>query len=161
MKFNHIVITLFAILSFSSLSAQIQKDTVKVWGNCGMCQKTIVAAAKSGGATQAAWDTETKILTVSYVSSSNMAKIEKSIAASGYDTRNFSGSTEAYNKLHACCQYDRKAASTQVKNTSTCCKDGNCEKSSTCATCTKCKDGNCSTCCKDGKCSDGKDCCKM
>jgi hypothetical protein len=161
MKFNHIIGLFFALFCCSTLSAQVQKDTVRVWGNCGMCQKTIVTAAKSAGASEANWDTETKILTVSYASATNLSKIEQSVAAAGYDTRHFSGSTEAYKKLHGCCQYDRKSTTAKDKMTAECCKNGSCEKSSTCATCEKCKEGKCSTCCKDGKCAEGKDCCKM
>ncbi|RYG51082.1 MAG: ATPase, partial [Chitinophagaceae bacterium] len=75
---------LFTTASF----AQTKTDTIQVSGNCGMCKTNIEKAAKKAGASAAEWDTESKILTVKYNSSStNAAKIQQSIAAVGYDTR--------------------------------------------------------------------------
>jgi periplasmic mercuric ion binding protein len=157
------VLTIIALFLFTTVSAQ-KKETVKVWGNCGMCQKTIETAAKSAGATEAEWNTETKMLTVSYKGKkTNLTKIEQAVAAVGYDTQNFTAPDEVYNKLHGCCQYDRKSESS-AKAHGDCCKDGSkCEKGgdhAKCADCEKCKDGKCADCCKDGVCSTGKDCCK-
>lgn len=101
------VIAICLTLATSSF-AQTKTDTISVAGNCGMCKSTIEKAAKKAGASSADWNTESKILTVKYNSSStNAAKIQQSVAASGYDTRDFRGSDEAYEKLHACCKYER------------------------------------------------------
>ena len=63
-------IVLAACLFFLSgnLNAQNtnKSETIKVWGNCGMCKKTIEQAAKDAGATSAAWDKNTKMLAVKY-----------------------------------------------------------------------------------------------
>lgn len=153
--------SVIALFIFSSVSAQKKNETVKVWGNCGMCQKTIETAAKSAGATDAQWNKDTKVLTVAYKEKkTDLTKIEQAIANAGYDTQRFTAPEEAYNGLHSCCQYDRKdAGSTTAK--SDCCANGKCDKEhSDCANCDKCKDGKCSDCCKDGVCSTGKDCCK-
>jgi hypothetical protein len=176
---------IFSLLSFFLLCtlfvfAQTKTEKIPVSGNCGMCKTKIEKAAKSAGATTATWSSESKVITVKYNSSTtNAAKIQESIAAVGYDTRDFKATDEAYNKLHACCQYDRGAAK------ASCCSD-KCEmKDGKCASMEKCKeigcckdeaackengccagsDGNAGMdCCKDGKCSkpghDGKDCCK-
>jgi hypothetical protein len=160
MKTN-IILSIITLFLFTSVSAQ-KKETVKVWGNCGMCQKTIENAAKSAGASEAEWNKETKILAVSYKGKkTNLTKIEQAIAASGYDTQNFTATGESYSNLPECCQYDRKVAGT-AKAAEDCCKDGSkCEKDNAkCADCAKCKDGKCGECCKDGVCSTGKDCCK-
>ncbi len=94
----------FSVTSF----AQPKTEAIPVSGNCGMCKNNIEKAAKKAGATSADWDTESKILTVKYNSSStNTAKIQQGIAAVGYDTRDFKAADEAYDKLHACCKYDR------------------------------------------------------
>lgn len=166
---SNIILSIIALFVFSSAFAQ-KKETVKVWGNCGMCEKTIENAAKEAGAAEADWNTETKMLTVAYKpKKTNLSKIEQAIAASGYDTQNFTAPDEVYNKLHGCCQYDRKAASaSNATAQASCCKDGNCEKckDGKCADCCKdgkcdkCKDGKCADCCKDGVCKEGKDCCK-
>jgi len=168
MKTNHIILSVISLFITSALFAQ-KKDTLKVWGNCSMCEKTIETAAKSAGATSADWNTETKVLTVAYTSKTNLSKIEKAVAASGYDTQNLTAPEDAYNKLHSCCQYDRKATVTTAKTVSlTTIKDDCCEDVKTTAAMDCCKDGKCTTgtCLKDGKCTkskDGKceaDCCK-
>ena len=164
---------LFAVL-FISFTAVAQEKTekIRVSGECGMCKSKIEKAAKSAGASYALWDVEKKDLTVTYNSTSvNMAKIEKAVAAVGYDTQNEKATTEAYNKLHECCKYERTAADQAKANCCADCKDGKCTGDK-CADC--CKDGKCTMmmdCCKDGKCemhssenhaakADGKSCCK-
>ncbi|WP_336518607.1 hypothetical protein [Pollutibacter soli] len=137
------------IVLFFSLSAIAQKkvttDSIKVWGNCGMCKKTIETAAKSAGADSANWSTETHMLTVSYKSKkSKNQDIQKAVAAAGYDTQDFTAPDDAYNKLHSCCQYDRKADTVATDNAQL--------KSATSM--------DCSDCCKDGKCTKDKECCK-
>jgi len=179
----------FMFLSIAGF-AQKQKtasEDIKVWGNCGMCKKTIETAAKSAGATEANWNEQTKILAVSYnTSKSNNQKIQKAVAAVGYDTQDFTAPDDVYAKLHGCCQYDRKAAAVVPQQTALtgntvaasakCCDMAGCGQGSDCCkgmkccegkTCAKdmgcCKEG--STCCKNGKCEKGKDgmamnCCK-
>jgi periplasmic mercuric ion binding protein len=173
MKTKHIFLSILSLFVWTFLFAQTKKDTVKVWGNCGMCEKTIENAAKSAGATEADWNKDTKVLNVSYAANkTNLVKIEQAVAAAGYDTKNFTASEDAYIKLEPCCQYDRKTATTKDLSTASqmddCCKDGKtdkCEPSKDGKTADCCKDGKCSDCAKDGKCvknKDGKtaDCCK-
>jgi len=150
--------------------AQAVKETIKVSGNCGMCKDKIEKAAKSAGASYAAWDSDTKVLTVEYAhTSSNNAKIQKAVAASGYDTKDVKASDEAYNNLHGCCKYDRETSKSATDITKACCAEKDCCKDGKCA---DCKDGKCTDCCTDGKCTNckegtcsmeghnGKDCCK-
>ena len=105
-----------------------------------------------------------KTLTVKYNSSTtNAAKIQTAVAAVGYDTRDVKATSEAYDKLHGCCKYDRTAASGDNAKMD-CCKDGKCSKEGHDGKdCCKKADGQ-MDCCKDGKCTkpghDGKDCCK-
>ncbi|MFT3681521.1 MAG: cation transporter [Ferruginibacter sp.] len=138
------IVLLFGVL-FSNFSfAQTKKETIKVQGNCGMCKKKIETAAKSAGATAASWNEETKELKVSYAASkTSSTKIQQAVANAGYDTQDIKAEDAVYNKLHGCCQYDRKDAASDIK--SCCTTDG-------CAGHDKCKDENC---CKD------KSCCKM
>lgn len=100
-----------ATLFFTSASAQstAKTESIKVWGNCGMCEETIENSAKKAGAITADWNEETKILAVSYdAGKSNSFKIQKAIAAAGYDTQDLKANDKAYDKLHGCCKYDRK-----------------------------------------------------
>ena len=84
-------------------------ETVKVYGNCGMCKTRIEKAAKGiDGVKKADWDRETKELTVTYDSEvTNLEAIEKAIADVGHDTENARAKDEVYNELHSCCKYDR------------------------------------------------------
>jgi periplasmic mercuric ion binding protein len=147
--------------------AQTKTEKIKVAGECGMCKTKIEKAAKSAGASYAVWDVDAKELTVKYDSkSADLARIEKSVAAVGYDTQTQKATDEAYNKLHECCKYERTSANEAKAD---CCKNCTAEK---CAEC--CKDGKCvkvAECCKDGKCEhksedahaakgDAKSCCK-
>ena len=150
-------------LTFSSFAQKNKSETLKVSGNCGMCKKKIETAAKNAGATDADWDVDNKVLTVKYNSkSTNNAKIQEAIAATGYDTEDFKATDESYNKLHGCCKYERAKTGNDGKSINKdakCSMDGHGDKN-----CCK-KDGAMKMdCCKDGKCTkeghDGKDCCK-
>lgn len=102
-----------ALFSFAA-SAQksvTKKETFKVFGECGMCKKTIEKAAKDSGAIAASWSEETKQLTVTYkTGKSSNEKIQQAIAVAGYDTRDLTADNAAYDKLHECCKYERKDA---------------------------------------------------
>ncbi|MBC7933770.1 MAG: hypothetical protein H7Y86_00230 [Rhizobacter sp.] len=114
---SFIAVLFFGLFTTSSTFAQttapsaIKYETIKVWGNCGMCKETIEGAAKKAGASTADWNEESKELKVSYpVKKTSSEKIQKKIAKSGYDTKDFIASDKAYNALHGCCKYDRKDA---------------------------------------------------
>lgn len=104
---------LVMLLAGTKLDAQIagaKTSTVKVYGNCGMCEKTIEKAAWEKGVSQADWDKDTKmaVLTFDPAKTSEEALLKK-IAAVGYDSDNYRASDEVYNNLHSCCHYDRPA----------------------------------------------------
>ena len=108
MKSLILSVVFISIASFGF--AQGKTETLKVSGECGTCKKKIETAAKKAGATYALWNVDSKELTVKYNSTStNSAKIQKTIADAGYDTQDFKASDSAYNKLDDCCQYDRVA----------------------------------------------------
>ncbi len=130
---------LFTIISNSDALAQSKKtETFDVAGNCGMCKSNIEKAAKSAGASYAAWNVDSKKLTVKYAKNTSTEKIQQKIAEAGYDNAGAKASDEAYNKLHGCCQYERKALSAKEKMD--CCSNPSEQ-----------------ACCKE---SPAKDCCK-
>lgn len=93
-----------------SLFAKEKTDSFTVYGNCGMCKSRIEKAVKEDGVTAAAWNKDTKILTVTYdASKTNIEAIQKKIAAVGHDTELFSAPDKVYDKLHGCCKYERKS----------------------------------------------------
>ncbi len=135
-----LLFSIFAI-NFSFAQTSVKTETIKVWGNCGMCKNKIEKAAKTGGATTAIWNEKTKILNTSYNSSSTTPeKIQRSIAASGYDTENFKADDKAYKALMGCCKYERNTAidiSGNSKLKMSCknphfCKDKSCYKNGMC-----------------------------
>ena len=81
------------IVSFLSTSISFAggdkvKKKVKVWGNCGMCNKTIINAATSiEGVISAKWNSDSKMLVVKFMSEqTDLDEIQKKIASVGYDT---------------------------------------------------------------------------
>jgi len=106
-----IAFVLISVFTIAQNKPAVKSETIKVWGNCGMCKSHIEKAAKEAGATTAAWNKDTKILTVKYdLTKTDNQKIQKSVAGAGYDTKDFVGNDEAYKNLDECCQYDRKTA---------------------------------------------------
>lgn len=79
-----------------------------VYGNCGMCEKTIEGALDQKGIYKADWNKETKIISVHYDSTMfSLEQIHSVIADAGYDTELKRAPDEAYDALHECCQYKR------------------------------------------------------
>lgn len=111
-----------ALLLFTQCDAQqIQHavtETVQVYGNCGMCEKTIEKAAFKKGEAKAEWDKDTKMATLTFDSSkTNVDAILQRIAAAGYDSDKFTAPDDAYAGLHSCCQYERPMKLTAVTAT--------------------------------------------
>ena len=92
-------------------STQQQTDIIKVYGECGMCKSRIQKALKVDGISTANWNTEKKLLTVSYdpITTSN-DDIQKKGSAVGHDTDKYQADDKVYNNLPGCCRYERKKA---------------------------------------------------
>jgi hypothetical protein len=107
------IILFVAIVMSLQATAQTKKvttKTIEVNGNCGMCKKSIEKAAVTAGAKTAKWDETTHKLTVKFSEAkTTVQKIKDKIAEVGYDSEGTSATDAAYNKLHGCCKYDRKA----------------------------------------------------
>jgi copper chaperone CopZ len=89
-------------------SGQSKTETIKVLGNCDMCKNRIEKAAKEEGATSAAWDSKTKMLTVSFdESKTNADALAKKMASVGHDTEKYKAADDVYAKLPGCCHYER------------------------------------------------------
>lgn len=106
--FKMLMMVVFAIVSVS-LNAQTKTDTIKVYGECGMCKNRIQKTLKIDGITNAAWNTETKMLVVEHDASKiTNDDIQKKVAAVGHDTEKYSADDKVYEKLPGCCHYERK-----------------------------------------------------
>lgn len=109
----------FALLSSLSLGSTgitgaqtkttVVTETYKVAGNCGMCKKTIEAAATKKGA-KANWDESKKELRLTYnPGKASSDEILKDVAYAGYDNEKYLAPETAYLKLPDCCQYARSS----------------------------------------------------
>jgi len=104
------------ILALTILTAMVacsnikngKTESFKVWGNCGMCKKTIEKALESEGV-KGDWDKKTKTIKVTYdsVKFTNQ-QVHEMISNAGYDTEKSLGNDKAYSQLHTCCKYKRK-----------------------------------------------------
>ena len=110
---SKILVAITILLSFTSCNAQIKNaktETVKIYGNCDMCEKTIEKAGNLKKIAKVDWNVDTKMATITYDSKvTNQDAILKRIALSGYDSDKFLAPDNAYSKLPGCCQYDRIA----------------------------------------------------
>ena len=110
---SKIIVTITLLFSFAISNAQIKNaktETVKIYGNCGMCEKTIEKAGNLKKVAIVDWNKDTKMATLTYdAKKTNQDEILKRIALAGYDSDKFLAPEKAYNDLAGCCQYDREA----------------------------------------------------
>jgi copper chaperone CopZ len=104
------------VLSFSLSNAQTKNaktETVKIYGNCGMCESTIEKAGNLKKVASVDWDQETSLATITYDSiKTNKDEILKRVALAGYDSDLFLAPDDTYANLPGCCQYERVKKST-------------------------------------------------
>lgn len=106
-----IPVALSLMLSFTACHAQIkntQIESVKIFGNCEMCEKTIEKAGTENKVTNVDWNVDTKMATITFDrTKTNKEEILKRIALAGYDSNEFLAPDDAYAKLPGCCKYER------------------------------------------------------
>ena len=111
-SFKNIMVATFVLLSFT-INAQIKNsktETVKIYGNCGMCETNIEKVGTIKKVAKVDWNQETQMATLTYdTAKTNQDEILKRIALAGYDSDKFLAPDDVYNNLHGCCQYDRVA----------------------------------------------------
>lgn len=111
---NTLLESLIILLLIPSLAACSQPvnnaktQTVKIDGNCGMCEETIEGAAFIKKVAKADWNKDTKTAVITFDSTqTTVDDILKRIAFAGYDNEKYLAPSEAYAKLPECCQYTR------------------------------------------------------
>jgi mercuric ion binding protein len=104
-----VTLTLILAIGFSSFAQNLKTEKVKVYGNCGSCEKRIDKAAQSvDGVTKASWDKETGMLEVTFdATKTDINKIETAVAKVGHDTDAVKADDKTYSSLPQCCKYDR------------------------------------------------------
>ena len=113
------LVTMTVLLSFTACNAQIKNATtesVKIYGNCGMCESTIEKAGNLKKVAEVDWNKDTKMATLTYdASRTNRNEILKRIALAGYDSDQFLSPDDVYSKLPECCQDERVEKSEMAK----------------------------------------------
>jgi periplasmic mercuric ion binding protein len=110
---RYVFLMLLMMVGFTGMAQQKKnknaKYNVEVNGNCEMCKKRIEKAAFSvAGVKSAVWNTEdTTLHLILNEEKCSVTDVEKAVAKVGHDTKNVKASKEDYEKLHACCQYER------------------------------------------------------
>jgi hypothetical protein len=110
---NHVVTLIVFMASFTvahgaSKIKNAKTESAKVYGNCGMCETRIEAAANVKGIVAATWSADTKILTLTYnTQKTNPDEILKRVAYAGHDNDKYMAPDEAYAQLPSCCKYER------------------------------------------------------
>ena len=111
-SFKNIMLATFILLSIA-VNSQIKNaktETVKIYGNCGMCETKIENAGNIKKVAKVDWDQDSKMATLTYdTTKTNADEILKRIALAGYDSDKFLAPDDVYDNLHGCCQYDRVA----------------------------------------------------
>lgn len=105
------IIAIGATTSAQSTTKQSgpKTESFKVSGACGMCKARIEKAAKEQGATTAAWDVKTQIITVTFdPAKTSVDAISKKIAGVGHDTEKYKADDKVYTALPGCCHYERE-----------------------------------------------------
>ncbi|MCL6462181.1 MAG: DUF3347 domain-containing protein [Flavobacterium micromati] len=104
-----LAITMLLTITFTNAQIKNAKtETVKIYGNCGMCKTTIEKAANLKNIAAVDWNKDTKMATLKYdATKTNQDEILKRVALVGYDSDKFLAPNDVYANLHGCCQYDR------------------------------------------------------
>lgn len=113
------VLSLWVIQGTPQSTSQQSTETAtfKVYGQCGMCKTRIEKAAKIDGVHSATWNQSDQMLKVEYSPSEVSTKtLHKKVAKVGHDTEKVKASDEVYNKLPACCKYEREKLKEKKNN---------------------------------------------
>ncbi len=86
-----------------------KSESFHVYGNCGMCEKTIEGSLSGiDGIRKADWNKETKQIDIEFNESKiTLIDIKNTIAGAGYDMDDVKAKESTYKGLPGCCQYDR------------------------------------------------------
>jgi len=111
MRTMNLLLAIACSVLLSSCAAQMKnKRTVslRIDGDCPICEKRIAEAGNVQGEAQVNWDPDTKQATVGFdTMRTNLDAILKRISLAGYDTPNYLAPDAAYAQLPGCCQYER------------------------------------------------------
>jgi len=112
-------VLLSSVPSFSQIKNSVT-ESVKIYGNCGMCETKIEKAGNLKKVANVDWNKDTKMAVLTYdPTKTNQDEILKRIALVGYDSEKFLAPDDVYANLNGCCQYDRELKSVAMSTEST------------------------------------------
>lgn len=107
------IMVAFTLMLSIAMNAQIKNgktETVRIYGNCGMCKTVIEKTGNLKEVAKVEWNKDTKMATLTFdTKKTNQDEILQRIALAGYDSDKFLAPDAVYDNLHGCCQYDRVA----------------------------------------------------
>ncbi|MBC8883380.1 cation transporter [Flavobacterium piscinae] len=110
-----LILILMVSLVGISIQAQEKKNKnakrdIEVNGNCEMCKKRIEKAALSvKGVKSAVWHADHQDLhLIIDESKCSLEQVHEAVAKVGHDTNKVKAKDEDYERLHHCCQFERK-----------------------------------------------------
>lgn len=115
--YKGLITLLFISFYTAGFAQQDSTITFEVAGNCAMCKQRIEKAANINGVSEATWNIEDGMATVTFrpeISSSH--EIKQSIADAGHDTDETRATQEVYEELHQCCLYERLGEEEQANH---------------------------------------------
>ncbi len=117
------LILLLALTGFyTSCNAQIKHArivTVRIDGDCPMCEKTIERVGLVKGESSVDWDVDAKTAVITFdTTRTDLDAILKRVALAGYDNALYLAPEAAYKQLPGCCQYDRRLVHAPLKEVS-------------------------------------------
>jgi copper chaperone CopZ len=127
MKSNELLLVLPLIVMVTNGSAQdlsgssridhAQTVTVRIDGDCPMCERTIEKVGFVKGEAAVDWDVDAKTAVITFDSTrTTMDAVLQRIAQAGYDNERYLAPKEAYDKLPGCCQYERTLVRAPLKD---------------------------------------------
>lgn len=106
---NLIIATLLFLTACNAQIKNAKTETVKINGNCGMCESKIEEAGNLKKSAEVDWNKDTKTATITYDSTTTSKdEVLKRIALAGYDSEEFLAPDDVYAELPGCCQYNRE-----------------------------------------------------
>lgn len=112
---SSILIAALALFLSNTATSQLTNavtESVKIYGNCGMCETTIEKAGNKKSVAVVDWNKDSKMAVVTFNSKkTNLSAVLKNIALAGYDNQEFLAPDAAYNTLPECCKYEREKKS--------------------------------------------------
>ncbi len=109
---------LISVTGFSQQPDKLSIARYRVLGACEMCKDRIESVLKIPGVAYSRWNAETNLLYVAFDSTrTGRVQMLRKISDAGHDNELFIAANKTYNRLPACCHYDRDTVALRIPDT--------------------------------------------